>query len=172
MLGMFCHFSRRESGMRRARNRSLGFHMAVCIVIAVAAVWIDSERIQPLLAPPDAPPPGLHLAWAGRPIRDYAESVDTYITTCQEPAYVRVALYPAVGRPWRPPATGLVPSQSQATRRSNCKSRGQPIQQVGQATQASAWTSRILCPAPQAKQFDYCFIYGVSRKVAQYRSFL
>jgi hypothetical protein len=93
--------------VRRVRNRSLGFHIVVCIAIAVAAIWIDSERIQPLSAPPSPPPPGLHLAWAGRPIRGYAESVETHIASCRKPAYVKVLLYPAVGRPRRP-ATGLV----------------------------------------------------------------
>ncbi len=94
--------------MRHVRNRSLGFRIVVCIVVAVAVAWIDSERIQPLSAPPDPPPPGLHLAWAGRPIGDYAESVETHITNCRKPTYVRVALYPAVGRPWSQPAAGLV----------------------------------------------------------------
>lgn len=94
--------------MRSVRNRSLIFHIVVCIVIAVAAVWIDSERIQPLSAPPSPLPPGLHLAWAGRPIRGYAESVETHVTSCRKPAYVKVLLYPATGRPWRPPAAGLV----------------------------------------------------------------
>jgi hypothetical protein len=94
--------------LRRVKNRSLGFHIVVCIIIAVAVAWIDSEHIQPLSAPPNAPPPGLHLAWAGRPIRGYAESVNTHITNCQKPAYVTVELYPAVGQPWSPPATGLV----------------------------------------------------------------
>lgn len=94
--------------MRHLRNRSLGFHIVVCIVLAAAAVWIDSERIQPLSSPPSPPPPGLHLAWAGRPIRGYAESTETHVTDCGKPAYVKVLLYPAVGRPWRPPASGLV----------------------------------------------------------------
>ena len=64
--------------MRHVGNRSLAFHIVVCVVIVVAVVWIDSERIQPLSAPPNPPPPGLHLAWAGQPIRGYAESVETH----------------------------------------------------------------------------------------------
>jgi hypothetical protein len=94
--------------MRSVRNRSLVFHIVVCIVIAGAAVWIDGEHIQPLSAPPNASPPGLHLAWAGRPLRGYAESVETYVTSCRKPAYVKLELYPAVGLPWKPPAAGLI----------------------------------------------------------------
>jgi hypothetical protein len=58
--------------------------------------------------PAAASPPGVHLTWAGAPLRGYVESVSTYVTSCGRPAYFKVTLIPAIGRPWSPPAPARV----------------------------------------------------------------
>jgi hypothetical protein len=48
------------------------------------------------------------MSWAGRPIRGYAETVTSHVSDCGKRPSFTVVLYPAVGRPWKPPATGRV----------------------------------------------------------------
>jgi hypothetical protein len=99
--------------MRNHKRRSILFHTLTCLAIVATAAWITEERVRPLSAPPEAPPPGLHLAWAGQSIRGYVESVSTYVKGCRKPEHVSMVLYPPVSYPaaerhWKPPAAGPV----------------------------------------------------------------
>lgn len=76
--------------------------------MAGAVLWIQEDRVQPLLTPPSSPPPGLHMSWAGQPIRGYAETVTSHVSDCNTRPSFTIVLYPTVGRPWRPPAKGRV----------------------------------------------------------------
>src|SRR5215471_1442441 len=93
---------------RRTPSRSLVFHIVACILVAAVVVWLQIDYIEPLSTPPASAPPGVHIAWAGAPLRGYAESIDSYVKTCDQPAYFKVTLIPAVGRPWSPPAPARV----------------------------------------------------------------
>jgi hypothetical protein len=44
----------------------------------------------------------------GTTIRGYAETVTSHVSDCSTRPSFTVTLYPAVGRPWKPPATGRV----------------------------------------------------------------
>jgi len=93
---------------RRSKGRALIFHLVACTLVAAAAAWLQIERIEPLSMPAATSPPGVHLAWAGAPLRGYVESIGAYVTSCGRPAYFKVTLIPAVGRPWTPPAPARV----------------------------------------------------------------
>jgi hypothetical protein len=94
--------------MPSAKNRSLVVCVVLSLAMAGAVLWIQEVRVEPLLTPPPSPPPGLHMSWAGRPIRGYAETVTSHVSDCGKRPSFTVVLYPAVGRPWKPPATGRV----------------------------------------------------------------
>ena len=87
--------------------KRLALHTFASAVVLAGVAWVATQHIQPLTEPPE-PPPGVHIAWAGQPIRGYAETVTTTVADCAAPADINVALYPAVGRPWTPPTAGLV----------------------------------------------------------------
>jgi hypothetical protein len=93
---------------RRARNRRLWFYAGTSVLLIIIFVGINKIYIQPLSAPADPPPPGLHLSWAGQPIRGYVETVTTQITSCDKPAALSVELYPAIGRPRKAPTSGRI----------------------------------------------------------------
>lgn len=94
--------------MPHLKHRSLVYLVLVLLAMAGGVLWIQTDRIEPLATPPSSAPPGLHLSWAGEPIRGYAETVTTHVSDCSKPASLRVVLYPPVGRPWRPAAAGRV----------------------------------------------------------------
>lgn len=96
------------TAQRRSRGRGLVFHLVACALVAVVIAWLQIDRVEPLSMPAATSPPGVHLAWAGAPLRGYAESISTYVTSCGRPAYFKVTLIPAIGRPWTPPAPARV----------------------------------------------------------------
>jgi hypothetical protein len=100
--------SHMKRATRPAWNRGFGFYAGACILLMALFIWIYEAHLEPLSAPPDPPPPGLHLSWAGQPIRGYMENANIQVSSCSRPAYVELELYPAVGKPWRPPPAGKI----------------------------------------------------------------
>lgn len=106
--------SRKDDGLQRSHDsrrhvlRGLILHLAACAVVVGALAWVIDTHVEPLAAPPEAPPPGLHLSWAGQPIRGYVEDVNVQVSGCQRPALVLVELYPRGDRPLALPPAGKV----------------------------------------------------------------
>jgi hypothetical protein len=89
----------RSHGSRRHVLRSLALHLAACAVVVGALAWVIDTHVEPLAAPPEAPPPGLHLSWAGQPIRGYVENENVHLFSCSKPASITLELYPPGDQP-------------------------------------------------------------------------
>lgn len=89
-----------SSGSSPRRNRRFD---AIVAIGATLAIYF--ARIDPLSAPPAPPPSGLAIAWAGLPLRGYAESVYVTATSCSAPVSVHFDLFPpsAASVSLRPP---------------------------------------------------------------------
>lgn len=48
--------------MSSAKTRSIAFCVVVSLAMAGAVLWVQEDRVQPLLTPPSSPPPGLNMS--------------------------------------------------------------------------------------------------------------